>query len=252
MLNKIRVGIIDDDQKAIDFLCEYVSKTAGLVKAFDELDPNKGLAKLMNGTVDLLIVDMEMNALSGMELIAQIKELQRPSRKSRLGMQVIICSGHDHYAAASYQYDVTDYLPKPLAYGRFVEAIDKVKQYWEERHPMLKPNEKIFLVKVGRSYHRKLIRIAEIIFLEAEGMDCILWFAHDVQVVVGKPMSYVLEWLPREHFVQCHRSYVINTNYVMDIFEKEISMRYLSKKVAIGDRRNYHEFNLWEMSNQFN
>ncbi|AIM39096.1 hypothetical protein KO02_22220 [Sphingobacterium sp. ML3W] len=204
MTKKIRVAIIDDDQTAIDFLTEYVSKTAGLVKAFDELDPNKGLAKLMNGSVDLLIVDMEMNALSGMELIAQIKELQRPSRKSRFGMQVIICSGHDQYAASSYQYDVTDYLPKPLAYGRFVEAI-----------------------------------------------DCILWFANDVQVVVGKPMSYVLEWLPREHFMQCHRSYVINTNYVMDIFEKEITMRYLSQKVAVGDRRNYHEFNLWEMSNQF-
>ncbi|QQD15433.1 LytR/AlgR family response regulator transcription factor [Sphingobacterium sp. UDSM-2020] len=250
MLKKIRVGIIDDDQHAIDFLSAYVAKTDGLVKVFETVDPQKGLTKVRTGTIDLLIVDMVMANLSGIELIAQIKELQRPSRKSRLGMQVIICSGTDKYAAASYHYDVTDYLPKPLEYLRFVEAVDKVKQYWNERHPILIPNEQIFLVKVGNMYHHKLVRIPEIIFLEADGMECILWFGDAIKIVVGKPMSYVLERLPRERFIQCHRSFVVNTDYIVDIFNKEIKMRYLANEVSVGDRNIYKEFRLWEVSNK--
>ncbi|CDS91491.1 LytR/AlgR family response regulator transcription factor [Sphingobacterium faecium] len=249
MLKKIRVGIIDDDQTAIDFLSAYIAKTDGLVKAFETVDPQKGLIKVKTGTIDLLIVDMMMANLSGIELIAQIKELQRPSRKSRLGMQVIICSGTTKYAAESYHYDVTDYMSKPVEYSRFIEAIDKAKQQWKIRHPMLIRDEQIFLVKVGHQYHQKMVRIDEIICLEADGMDCKLWFADD-KLVVGKPMSYVVERLPRERFIRCHRSFVVNTDYIVDIFTKKIKMRYLAKEVLVGDRRIYKEFSLWEMSNK--
>lgn len=250
MLKKIRVGIIDDDQTAIDFLSAYIAKTDGLVKAFETVDPQKGLAKVRTGTIDLLIVDMVMTNLTGIELIAQIKGLQQPSRKSRLGMQVIICSGTNKYAAESYHYNVTDYMSKPVEYSRFIEAIDKAKQHWKIRHPMLIRDEQIFLVKVGQQYHQKMVRIDEIIFLEADGMDCTLWFADD-RLVVGKPMSYLLEQrLPRDRFVQCHRSFVVNTDYIVDIFNKKIKMRYVSNEVMVGDRKIYKEFSLWEMSNK--
>lgn len=250
MLKKIRVGIIDDDQTAIDFLSAYIAKTDGLVKAFETVDPQKGLAKVRTGTIDLLIVDMVMTNLTGIELIAQIRGLQQPSRKSRFGMQVIICSGTNKYAAESYHYNVTDYMSKPVEYSRFIEAIDKAKQNWKIRHPMLIRDEQIFLVKVGNKYHQKMVRIDEIIFLEADGMDCTLWFADD-KLVVGKPMSYLLEQrLPRDRFVQCHRSFVVNTDYIVDIFSKNIKMRYVSNEVMIGDRKIYKEFSLWEMSNK--
>ena len=61
--------------------------------------------------------------------------------------QIIVCSSRKEYAADSYEFNVTDYLVKPVSYQRFLKAIEKVKSLNDDFKPNLIKNDSFFLKK---------------------------------------------------------------------------------------------------------
>lgn len=114
-MDKYRCIIIEDEPLALERTQSYVHKVPSLdlVATFD--NALEGLAYLQQQTVDILLLDINMDELSGIDLL----------ERARLQCQIIITTAYQQYALKGYELNVTDYLLKPFTFPRFLQAIDK-------------------------------------------------------------------------------------------------------------------------------
>ncbi|MBL1407226.1 LytTR family transcriptional regulator DNA-binding domain-containing protein [Sphingobacterium faecale] len=107
----------------------------------------------------------------------------------------------------------------------------------------------LFLVRQCNSLQRIRIDFDQIVRLEADGMDCIIWLPDGIRYTTIKPMAAVLGRLPAEHFKRCHRSHVINVNYVLSVQHNSLQLAHTRIPIPIGDRKIHSAFDLWDRTN---
>ncbi|MBS1975443.1 MAG: response regulator, partial [Bacteroidetes bacterium] len=114
---KIDCIIVEDEPLALERAQSYVMKLSflNLLRGFD--NAVDALVFLKTNQVDLIFLDINMDKLSGIQLLeaADIKS------------EVIITTAYDEYALKGYELNVTDYLLKPFTFERFVQAVDKAQ-----------------------------------------------------------------------------------------------------------------------------
>ena len=108
--------IVDDEPLAIEILQSYVDRVESIhlvdtctnaIKAFD-------IAKQQ--PIDLIFLDIQMPGLTGIEFLKALNPAP----------QVIFTTAYRDYAVESYELNVVDYLVKPIAFDRFLMAVNKV------------------------------------------------------------------------------------------------------------------------------
>ena len=112
----LKCVIVDDESGALEILTQYILRTPKLILVESFRDSLEALTFLARHDADLIFLDIDMPNLDGM----QLAELLR--NKS---MQVIFCTAYSEYAVESYEKEAVDYLLKPIAYERFLKAVDK-------------------------------------------------------------------------------------------------------------------------------
>ena len=185
-MNKINCIITDDEPIARQGLRSYVQKIDYLTLVGECEDAMQLSVMLMEKPVDLLFLDVEMPYVSGIELLSTLKNPPH----------VIITSAHAQYALQSYEYEVTDYLLKPISFERFLKAVNRAAALISPQLSSV-PTEYIF---VRSDYHRlhKII-FSEILYVESQ---------------VRSTLSGFSGQLPNDQFVQIHKSYIINMSHI--------------------------------------
>lgn len=117
-MNTLKCIIIEDEPLAMERTKAFVEKVPflELLATFD--NAIKGLFFLNNNEVDLLFLDINMDELSGIELLENTK----------INCSVIITTAYQEYALKGYELSVTDYLLKPFTFNRFLQAVNKVQE----------------------------------------------------------------------------------------------------------------------------
>ena len=115
--------IIDDDEMIIATLQHYIAQTEGLECIGAFVSAVEALPTLKEEQVDILLLDVEMPDMSGMELMDVLNDMPN----------VILVTSKEEYAVKAFEYNVVDYLLKPVQYSRFLKSIDKVEQLIEGR-----------------------------------------------------------------------------------------------------------------------
>lgn len=231
MLNCI---IIDDDELSSRIIEEYVKKTEflNLVKSFPSaIQAIQGIEK--SDDVHLIFLDIEMPEMSGIEFLKTLK----------VAPQVIIVSSKEKYALEAFEYDVTDYLLKPVSYARFYKAVTKVYDRFSSGNKPTVEDDEIFIKKNSSLVRLKL---SEILWVEA--------LENYVVVNTGKEkhtihftMKAIENQLPGSTFKRVHRSFIVNVKKISSIEDNSILLRYTtgSKLVPIG--KSYREKLLKEL-----
>jgi len=114
MAEKLKCLIIEDEvmaRKSLINLCEKQERLQ-LVKDFERADD--ALAFLEKESVDLIFLDIELPDMTGLELIDSLSVFP----------QIIFTTGNKDYAYEAYEYDVTDFLKKPITQPRFQKSVD--------------------------------------------------------------------------------------------------------------------------------
>ena len=199
---KIKCIITDDEPIARKGLIGYVEKIDYLSLVGECEDALQLNTLLKTEQSDLLFLDIEMPYLSGLDLLSSI---QNPPK-------VIITSAYEKYALKGYELDVVDYLLKPITFERFVKAVDKVYSLMEKESAK-DTNEYIF-VKSGKQL--KKIFLEDILFIESME-NYVNVFTTSSKEVVYSTLKLFLESLPSDHFLQVHRSYVVNIEQISSI-----------------------------------
>jgi len=199
---KIRCIVTDDEPIAREGLRGYIEKIDYLSLIGECEDAIQLNNLLKTEQPDLLFLDIEMPYLSGLDLLSNI---QNPPK-------VIITSAYEKYALKGYELDVVDYLLKPIPFERFMKAVDKVYHLLEKESGK-NANEYIF---VKSDKQLKKILLEDILFIESMENYVNIYTSSSKEVVYST-LKLFLESLRPDHFLQVHRSYVVNIQHIQSI-----------------------------------
>jgi len=204
--------IIDDNEINRFTLERAVQRHDQLTLAASFPDAVEALAYLhAGGQVDVLLLDIEMPHISGLELVKLLPD-PKPA--------VILVTTHATFAVDAFELRVLDYLVKPVNYARFCQAIDRVKEQYQAAAPASPtPAPPTDLSATGTDLfvktNGKLLRInfEDVLYIEALSTYVVLVTSKQKHIV-GGTLKNMEERLPFRHFVRVHRSYIVNLHRV--------------------------------------
>jgi DNA-binding LytR/AlgR family response regulator len=204
MKDKLNCIVVDDDVMSLKIVESLIKKTKFLhMKGLYE-SPVKASEALQNLTIDLIFLDVEMPDMNGLELIST---LENPP-------QTILISQNRNYALDAFQYDVTDYLLKPISYDRFLKASRKALANLQKQQ--LQENDEVHNIFVKVDSLLVNFDVSDIYWLEAFGDYVKIRTSQEVHTVYTT-MKALLEKLPHQEFVRIHRSYIVRIDKIKNI-----------------------------------
>jgi len=197
---KLNCIITDDEPVARKGIKGYIEKTSFLSLAGECETAIELNSLLKENTADVIFLDVEMPGLTGMEFLASAVNLPK----------IIIVSAYEQYALKGYEFNVFDYLLKPVSYERFLKSVNKLYDQLEKER---KPIDHI-IIKVDKKTKKLLLK--NILFIESME-NYIVIHTISVKEIVYSTLKTMLDNLPAEKFIQIHRSYIVNTEHIQAI-----------------------------------
>jgi DNA-binding LytR/AlgR family response regulator len=216
MLNTthLRCLIVEDEVLPAELLSEYIRQTPSLEMAGLCRDAVFALDWLQTNTVDLMFLDIHLPQLKGLEMLQLLKHPPL----------VVLTTAYHDYAMDGYRHDVVDYLLKPISFGRFLEAVERVKR----RIPPISGSEHVFF-KVNKQQVK--VQLNEIIFVESM-KEYSKIHVKDRFWVTQMTLLEMEERLPSKNFVRIHRSYIINKEKITSFSATEINLGTISLPIG--------------------
>ncbi len=197
--------LIDDEPSALELLEDYVSKTSFLELKGQFDNGQDALNFLSEQPVDVIITDIVMPGMSGLELAAVLP----PDQK------FIFITGHEKYALHSFGYRVIDYILKPVPFPRFLQALTKIGSSIELQPPVYPGASYLFVKSSGQMVR---INFDEIIYIKGAREYVSLHFK-EKRLLIYRRMKEMEQLLPT-NFIRVHVSYIINVNHLVKVAAK--------------------------------
>jgi DNA-binding LytR/AlgR family response regulator len=211
-------------------LKQLVSQVPVLELVAECNDASEALESLNSTQVDLLLLDIEMPGMTGLDLIRKLGN-NKPL--------IIFTTAKKDYAVEAFELNVVDYLVKPIALSRFKQAIEKAQETLDSNKQEVKVEEQGF-VFVKDSGVLKRIAIDDILFLEAMG-DYVKVHTPQKFHVVHATLKSIEEKLPSSKFIRVHRSYIVAINKIDYIQEGTITIGKTTIPVADTHKSNLNK-----------
>ncbi len=201
--------IIDDEPLAREGMSDYVKQVDFLELAGTATDALDALSFLQTNKVDLLLLDINMPRLSGIDFL---KTLDNPPI-------VILTTAYPSFALEAYQLNVLDYLMKPITFPRFLNSVMKAKKQFDllQKVPVA-PSEansnRHFFVKCEGKAEK--ISLSELLYVE--GMqNYIHIYTERGKFTALLTLKSIESQLPEPQFFRIHKSYIANLEKVSTI-----------------------------------
>ncbi|MFK7949190.1 MAG: LytR/AlgR family response regulator transcription factor [Saprospiraceae bacterium] len=222
MSTKYTAIIVDDEERArrtlklmletfcpeIEVLGSYKNIPEGVL-AINKLNPN------------IVFLDIEMPEYNGFELLGFFREVN---------FEIIFVTAYNQYALKAFEVSAVDYVLKPIDGDLLAKAIEKAAKRigtteMQERLDTLKTNtETEIFRKIALPVSEGLlfVEVDNIVHLEAEGAYTNIYLADNQKLFVSKRLKYFEDLLQnRKAFYRCHRSFLININFVNKLNRNE-------------------------------
>ena len=199
--------IIDDEPIAHDIIKNYCDLLPNMCLMKNCYDGIQAFEYLNKNDVDLIFLDLNMPKLQGFDFL---KTLKNPPK-------VIVTTAYKEFALEGYELNVSDYLLKPFGFERFLKAINKTFSSSNTQEVVLSNNnaisKRIFL-RSNKKYTQ--VVVDDILFIEASGNYTKV--ITDIEIVtVREKISNVLDVLPKDDFLQVHKSFAVAPKHIKSI-----------------------------------
>ncbi len=229
----IKTLIIDDEFPARKLLSEYVSKIPGLQLRGTCENAMKAMEIIQSEPIDLILTDIQMPDLSGLELVKSMAE--KPL--------VIFTTAYAEYAIDSYELEAVDYLLKPISFPRFLQAINKVSERIKARRKEptaadpspVKAERDFFMVKADYKLYK--IDYASLIYIEGQSEYVTFHMKDKRRITAYYSLKKLEEELPSNEFMRIHKSYIVSLSNIESVEGNMVTI--CGQKLAIG--KNYKD-----------
>lgn len=207
---EMRCVVIDDEPLAINVIKSFIDQIPFLELKATFTNPFRGWEYLREHFVDLVFLDINMPGLSGLQLAEVI---------ANGDTRIIFTTAYSEYALEGFNLDATDYLLKPIDYGRFLKAVNKARRdrgaYIASPAPAQAAGAEYLLVKtehriVKLEHHR-------IHFVEGYKDYVKIHTDEDQPLLTLKSLKSLEEALEPSGFVRIHKSFLISISKIQEI-----------------------------------
>ena len=205
----IRIAICDDEPYMMEQLSEFLFEYQKERQAFSyDVHCFESGTSLLNSKdcFDLIFLDIQMDGPDGMETA---KRLQRQKKD---GLLVFVTAFQERVFEA-FEVQAYDYLVKPLASGRFARTMDRALETLEQR------TETSLLIQKGNSC--QVVLLEEIVYCEVWGRKVYIHQKDGTVIDYYEKLKQLEQYLDNRFF-RCHRSYLVNLDYVCGCREGEV------------------------------
>ena len=219
--------IIEDEVLAQDVIKSHLERIGTLELAGVYRNAPEAAAALKTGDIDIMFLDIRLPGMSGLQFLRGLKDPPL----------VVLTTAYAEYALESYEFNVIDYLLKPISFERFSKAVNKILDgrlftaaakeayLYSDDHIFVRSNSKFFRVN-----------FSEIIYIQ--GMrDYLKIYTPDYALVTHQTMNELEKTLPSRHFIRVHKSYIISLKHIRSIYGNTIEL----DKATIPIGINYKE-----------
>ena len=219
--------IIEDEVLAQDVIKSHLERVGTLELAGVYRNAPEAAAALKAGDIDIMFLDIRLPGMSGLQFLRGLKDPPL----------VVLTTAYSEYALESYEFNVIDYLLKPISFERFSKAVNKILDgrlftaaakeayLYSDDHIFVRSNSKFFRVN-----------FSEIIYIQ--GMrDYLKIYTPDYALVTHQTMNELEKTLPGRHFIRVHKSYIISLKHIRSIYGNTIELG----KATIPIGVNYKE-----------
>lgn len=230
MVEIFKVLIVDDEYHARKLLSEYVSKLPFLELVGKAANVFEAMDVLRKEKVDIMLSDIQMPEITGLEFIRSLKN--PPS--------IIFTTAYSEYAVESYELDVVDYLLKPIAFPRFLQAINKVIERRSNDIPekavinnierqVESQEEESIVVKSGYKFYR--ISYNDLLYIEGQ-REYVTFHNTKQRITTLASLKDLEEKLPSSRFIRVHKSYIVSIKHI-ELIDKNI-LHISGQKLPVG------------------
>jgi DNA-binding LytR/AlgR family response regulator len=192
---------VDDEQHAIDILKSHIEKVASLELILATTDSVEAFHFVQKNEVDLIFLDIEMSDLSGLDFLRLLKE------KSK----VILTTAYREHALDGFEYNVIDYLLKPVLLPRFLKAVNRMLNSDIQKDEAV--NDFIF-VKTGIRNKVVKVEFNKIIYIESMG-NYVHFVLKNNKISCLMPLKEVDKMLPVNQFMRIHQSFIVRKQHII-------------------------------------
>ncbi|WP_113651859.1 LytR/AlgR family response regulator transcription factor [Pedobacter namyangjuensis] len=195
--------VVDDNDLARLTLKKLLSLDPALVMVDECPTADMAYQTILNKEIDLLFLDIEMPGMNGIELAKSLAENST---------MIVFTTSKRDYAVEAFDLNVVDFIIKPVAPARFLQAVKKAKGIYKLRSQA--ENDKVQeFIFIRDSNTVKRVRLADILFLEAQG-DYVKVVAEGNVYQIHSSLKSVEDKVPKSIFLRVHRSFIINLSKV--------------------------------------
>lgn len=208
----MNILIADDEplaQQTLKFIIESYHRSYSVVAVCANAD--EVLHSLARKKVDIILLDIEMPGKSGIQLAAEIQDLN---------LHVIFITAHDEYALRAFRLSAIDYLLKPVDPQELANALEKCrsfakgfyKQQWSLYQQSLHGVQEQIALPTRTGL--EVCKLSEIVFLKGDESYTHVVFLNKSEILVSRKLGEMEEQLAIFNFLRVHKSFIINLIHV--------------------------------------
>jgi len=210
----IKCIIIEDERLAQDVIKSHLERSGRFDLIGVYRNAPEAREALERETVDVIFLDIQLPGMTGLNFL---RSLSNPPL-------VVFTTSYPEYALESYEFNVIDYLLKPVSYERFSKMIDKIidGKIFKTPDAEIKPisRDHIFIRSEGKFFR---ISFSDIIYIE--GMkDYLKIHTPDHVIVTHQTLMDMENLLPGRNFIRIHKSYIVAIAYIKAVFGNSVDI----------------------------
>jgi len=228
--------IVDDEPLARNELAYLLERCEGISTIVEAESIEEALGKMLQHEIDLIFLDIHLTSESGLTLANKINQLKNPP-------MVIFATAYDEYAIKAFELNATDYVLKPFELPRIQEAVQKAYISYQKEQVPLQVEEKqecLLTVPIQMDERIYIIKIENIIAIAVEKGTTTVYTV-EKEYITNEPLSAYEEKVKGHAFLRVHRSYLLNTNEILEIqpWFNHTFLVTMSNQVKIPVSRHY-------------
>lgn len=197
--------IVDDELAGIRLVEAFLEKIPNVEPITSFQDAVAARAFLETNHTDILITDIQMPQLSGLDMIRSLSFVP----------EVIFTTAHRNFAADGFDVDAVDFLLKPLNFARFQTAIDKARLRLQSRWIVSRQKTDFLFIKHEHKHIRVPLR--DIAYMEAMGDYIHIFLQDHSRLTTRRTLADLQVTLPADQFIRVHKSYIINVAMIRSV-----------------------------------
>ncbi len=235
---KINCIAIDDEPLALDIIRAYCSKIPFLTLAGTFTNAIDTLEYLRHHTVDLMFLDIQMEELTGIQLLNSLKN--KPL--------VIFTTAYDQYALQGFDLDVLDYMLKPIPFERFVKGANKALEQMQKQsissaqekqeRPVSQAANPFFFVKTETRIEK--VNASEVLYVEGMG-DYWRIVTKNRRIMTLMNAKGIEEILHEPGFCRVHKSFFVAIDKIEFVERKQIKIGEILIPISDTYQKNFFD-----------